>query len=176
MNWTNEPATENQLSHRRQFGYEPDHRLMKGEAAHLIQDFEQHPERQNAWAETGIRETTKHEAQRLRAEVEEARRAVAQADPDRRDALEHDFALAVARRQEFWMDTGRDPTEMRARSAQVFDLYMKHGCRFFAPGREQVQETLEALDSAMACWESERPELFYQTVELNFRELLRHGL
>ena len=176
MNWTNEPATENQLSHLRQFGYEPDHRLTKGEAAHLIQDFEQHPERQNAWAEKGIREATKHEAQRLRAGVEDARRAAAQADQARSEPLQHDLALAIASRLEFWMDTCRNPTEMRTRSAQVFDLYMKHGCRFFAPGGEQVQEILDALDSAMASWESDRPELFYQTLELNFRELLRHGL
>jgi hypothetical protein len=176
MNWTDEPASENQLSHLRQFGYEPDHRLTKGEAAHLIQDFEQNPQRQHAWMEAGIHEGTRHEAQGLRTQVEAARRALAQAEQERSQLLEYDLSLAVTRRQQFWMDTCREPTEMRTRSAQVFELYMKHGCRFVAPAPEQTQEVLDALDAAMPAWEAEHPELFYQALELNFRELVRHVL
>ncbi len=76
MNWTDDPATENQLSRLRQFGCLPDHALTKGEAARLIRDFEEHPERQIGVVVSSIRELTKHEAQRLREAAENARRAV----------------------------------------------------------------------------------------------------
>jgi hypothetical protein len=47
------------------------------------------------------------------------------------------------------------------------------GCRFFAPNYEQVQEVLDALDNAMPLWDHDNPELFYQTLELNFPHLAR---
>lgn len=74
-------------------------------------------------------------------------------------------------RQEFWLDTCRGPGKMQSASTVALDLYMKHGCQFAAPTHEQVQEVLEALDSALPRWEKEHPELFYQTLELNFPEL-----
>jgi molybdopterin-guanine dinucleotide biosynthesis protein A len=56
--------------------------------------------------------------------------------------------------------------------AQVQELYRKHGCRFAEPTSEQVRGILDALDRAMPHWEREHPELFYQTLELSFPELL----
>lgn len=174
MNWTDEPATESQLRHLSQFGYEPDHPLTKGEAAHLIRDYEEHPEWQGATKEVGLLEITKHEAYHLRVEVEQVRQGVggvgARGLPNSTQALKQ----AMARRQEFWRDTCREPSAMQCRSAQVFDLYMKHGCRFLTPTNEQVQEVLDALDGAMPAWDRDYPHLFHQTLELNFPTLLAH--
>ena len=64
---------------------------------------------------------------------------------------------------------------MRIGSMQVFELYQMQGCRFFPPNHEQVQELLDALDAAMQLWDRDNPELFYQTLELNFPHLVRRG-
>ncbi len=58
-------------------------------------------------------------------------------------------------------------------SQQMIDLYRMHGCRFCEPSPKQVQDVVEALDSALPQWETVHPELFYQTLELNFPELVR---
>jgi hypothetical protein len=79
-----------------------------------------------------------------------------------------------AKRQEFWLDTCRGVAHLHVACAQVQELYRKHGCRFNAPTLEQVRGILEALDRAMPQWESEHPELFYQTLELSFPELVIH--
>lgn len=57
---------------------------------------------------------------------------------------------------------------------QVLELYQLYGCRFDTPTHSQVQEILEALDGASSHWDRDHPELFYQTLELNFPHLLRH--
>ena len=89
-------------------------------------------------------------------------------------AVEGNHALGGTVRLEFWADTCRDVTDMRIASKEVIDLYREHGCRFCAPTHQQVQNVLDALDSAMPHWEKEHRELFYQTLELNFPELVRH--
>src|SRR5512133_1064643 len=78
-------------------------------------------------------------------------------------------------RVEFWIDTCRDVSAMRSGSHEVIELYRNYGCRFFEPGQSQVQNVLEALDSAIPLWEKTHPELFYQTLELNFPELVNRG-
>jgi len=80
----------------------------------------------------------------------------------------------VVEREEFWADTCREITQMQHASHEVVELYRQHGCRFCAPGRLQIQYVLQALDSAAPGWEKQHPELFYQTLELNFPELLKH--
>jgi hypothetical protein len=79
-----------------------------------------------------------------------------------------------AKRQEFWLDTCRGVAHLHVACVQVQELYRKHGCRFNAPTMEQVRGILDALDGAMPQWESEHPELFYQTLELSFPELVIH--
>ena len=74
----------------------------------------------------------------------------------------------------FWTDTCREVNEMRSRTPAIMELYQKHGCRFLAPTHEQVQAVLNALDLAIRGWEELHPELFYQALELNFPELVRH--
>jgi hypothetical protein len=78
-------------------------------------------------------------------------------------------------REDFWADTCRDTTLMQHPSHEVVELYRKYGCRFCTPGRQQIQYVLGALDSAVAGWDKEHPELFYQTLELNYPELIRKG-
>ncbi len=78
-------------------------------------------------------------------------------------------------RQEFWVNTCREITKMHASCTQAIDLYRKFGCRFCEPTGEQVAEVLNALDSAIPQWDSVHPELFYQTLELNFPELVRRS-
>jgi len=79
-----------------------------------------------------------------------------------------------ARRQEFWLDTCRGVAHLHSGCAQVQELYRKHGCRFAAPTLQQISGILDALDGAMPKWESEHPELFFQTLELSFPELVIH--
>lgn len=78
-------------------------------------------------------------------------------------------------RQEFWVDTCREITQMHGTCRHAIDLYRKFGCRFCEPTHAQVNEVLGALDAAMPEWDRLHPELFYQTLELNFPELVRHS-
>ena len=173
MNYSDQPATECQISHLRQFGYAPDHPLTKGEAAHLISDFEEHPEGARTWADSGIRATAKDEAHALRATVETAKRAVAEGKGEQAEQAKRELGLALAKRQLFWLNTCCDPAQMHSPSLRVFDLYRTYGCRFVVPTLERVQEILEALDAAMPFWDRDYPQLFYQALELNFPELRR---
>jgi hypothetical protein len=76
-------------------------------------------------------------------------------------------------RQQFWIDTCREVREMRLVSPRKSELHQQHGCRFSVPTTQQVQFILNALDSALPGWDRNHPELFYQTLELNFPELVR---
>jgi hypothetical protein len=173
MDWTDEPATEGQLNRLRRSGYQPVGPLTKGRAAHLIRNFEEHLQRKHASPDNGVREITKRQAHLLQQAVEEAERAVRDAPEDKAEELRQILGVAVGKRQQFWMDTCRDPPQVRYCSTQVLELFMRYGCRFLVPSCEQVQEILSALDLLMPLWERHRPELFYQTLELNFPELDR---
>jgi hypothetical protein len=83
--------------------------------------------------------------------------------------------LALIEREDFWADTCREITQMQHASHEVVELYRKFGCRFCTPGRQHVQYVLTALDSAAAGWDKEHPELFYQTLELNYPELVKRS-
>jgi hypothetical protein len=173
MNWTDQLATECQVSHLRQLGYAPDHPLTKGEAAHLISDFEENPGAAAGFTESGIRATTKNEAHTLRATVEAAKRAVVESKWNEAEKARFELGLAMTKRQVFWVNTCRDPLQMQSPSLQVFDLYRTFGCRFVAPTADQAQVILDALDAAMGSWDTDYPQLFYQALELNFPELRR---
>lgn len=79
-------------------------------------------------------------------------------------------------REEFWADTCREITQMQHATHEVVELYRQHGCRFCTPGKQQVLYVLNALDSAVSGWEKDHPELFYQTLELNYPELVKRGI
>ena len=78
-------------------------------------------------------------------------------------------------REDFWADTCRDTPQMQHPCHEIVELYRQYGCRFCTPGRQQVQYVLTALDSAAAGWDKDHPELFFQTLELNYPELVKRG-
>ncbi len=170
MDWTIEPATEQQLTFLKRFGYVPERPLTRSEAAGLIREYQVNSGGV-APPPNAISEEAKVQAYQLRLAVQNARNAPgngAQAAPS-------ELELAISARQEFWLDTCRDTRQMRLPSPQVLELYKRYGCRFFTPTHEQAQGILDALDSAMPVWDRDHPELFYQTLELNHRDLLRRS-
>jgi len=173
MNWTEQQATECQVSHLRQLGYAPDHPLTKGEAAHLISDFEANPGAAAGLTQSGPGAPLKEEALALRAMVETAKRSLAEAKGDEAQQARFELGLALAKRQVFWMNTCRETRQMQFPSLLVLDLYRTFGCRFLAPTADQTQVILDALDAAMVSWDRDYPQLFYQALELNFPELRR---
>jgi hypothetical protein len=173
MNWTDQPATWKQLRYLKRVGYKPDRPLTKTEASELIAKFGGPAEQLATTLEVSQGEPSKHEAYQLRLAVETANRHAADADPFASRNAQLDLELARSKRQRFWVDTCRNPTQMQAASGQVVDFYRKFGCRFDAPTHRQAQEILDALDSAMPTWERDHPALFYQTLEINFPHLLR---
>ena len=118
-----------------------------------------------------LSDSTRMKAHALRGACEQTKRALS-ATPNAPN-VRADAASTTAARQQFWLDTCREVREMQTGSLQVLELYQRYGCRFFAPTRDQVQEVLDALDGALPVWDRDHPELFYQTLELNFPELLR---
>lgn len=164
MAWADETATETQVSHLRKLGWNPDRVLTKREAISLINQYEEHPSRP--------REKPRYagpESAQKREAVERARR-----EAESSTGATEELAQAILQRQEFWLDTCREITQRRTASQQVLSLYQQFGCRFFTPTHETVQGIFDALDTAMPVWDSVHPDIFYQTLELNFPDLVRH--
>jgi len=174
MNWADEPATETQLNHLSQLGHKFPYSLTKAEAARLITWFEQHQAHPVPPEPQTPQERAAPEAYLLRLAVASVKRAAASPEPAQAQPALRELEQAIARRQEFWMDTCREVTQRRLASVPVLQLYQQHGCCFSAPKPAEAQQILDALDSAMPCWELDHPALFYQTLELNFPELVRH--
>jgi hypothetical protein len=170
MDWTDEPATENQLTYLRQSGYTPEHPLTKAEAVELIQNLRRRPGVVPELSADASRHDSALHAFELRRNLEQARQRLAE-----QNSLQHQAGVSAAMqaRQEFWIDTCLEPSHMKAASTATIGLYREFGCRFERPTHEQTQEILDALDTALPVWDRDHPELFYQTLELNFRELLR---
>ncbi len=169
MDFVDEPATWKQLRYLSRCGYHPDHRLTKHEASRLISNFRGEPESQEKAVENHVAPTAN--AYQFRLSVENASEAVAGAG---KDGPRTDLESAQIQRQEFWLSTCRGTTKIQSASKQVLELYRKHGCLFCEPTLKQIQDVLDALDSAMPHWDKEHPELFYQALELNFPEIVRH--
>jgi hypothetical protein len=173
MNWADEPATETQLNHLGQLGHRPGYSLTKGEAARLIAWFERHHITPATPAAAATGDKAQPEAYLLRIAVASVKRMAASPEPDKARIAQRELEQAMARRQGFWVDTCREVTQMHLASTQVLELYQQYGCRFSAPKAADAQQILDALDSAMPCWDIDHPALFYQTLELNFPELVR---
>jgi hypothetical protein len=94
-------------------------------------------------------------------------------DPDPRARAVTRRTVGAQDRQQFWLDTCRELAQRRTGSPRVLEFYQKYGCRFLTPTTQQAKDVLGALDAALPGWEKEQPELFFQTLELNFPELLR---
>jgi hypothetical protein len=180
MNSTDDPATESQLIHLRQLGFIPNHELSRVEAARIIGTLHRHP---GNTVDAANHSSPIHlpgsdtDAHYFGTAVSEARQAAMEAGPAPGPDVQSALNQAMRNRQDFWMDTCRDPTQRQTaaghhHSSQVWDLYMKYGCRFNAPNHEQTQEVLDALDTALPKWDQTHAELFYQTLELNFPHLV----
>lgn len=155
MNSTEEPATSRQLDYLKAHGYEVDHPLSKTEALEMIRRC------------GGHHCPAPGKAGEARGSIAfELRQACVNASATEREAAER-------ARQEFWMDTCREPTTFRIGSAAIRELYQTRGCLFCPPSHLQTQEVLDALDAALPTWDQDHPELFYETMRLNFPELLR---
>ena len=174
MNWADEPATWRQLKQLRQSGYNVGHRLTKTEAAELIGNLAPPQERIVTMTQNTL-QMTEHPigAYDLRKAVEQARRNLDEARREQFQQCQKELETALNKRLEFWVDTCREIKRMLSGSMQVHDLYQNYGCRFDPPSNKEAQFILEALDSAMPLWDREHPELFFQTLELNFPHLLR---
>lgn len=162
---SNDPATDIQLSALKRFGYVPDHPLTRSEASQLLTTY-QHRESEKSQGPAPLE--TEHTPHHLRKVVEQARKAVSEGAP------QGELTAATQKRQEFWIDTCREVTEMRLAWPEVINLYREFGCRFMWPTHEQVQEILDALDAALPTWDRDHPGLFYQTLELNFPTLVQN--
>jgi hypothetical protein len=159
MDRTEQPATDIQLKRLQQLGHQANHVLTREEASHLIREMEHH--------------NTSPRAFELRKQLEHVRMALAAALKEEEATLESNLRELRAQRREYWLNSCRETHQMHDASNQMLGLYMKYGCRFTVPSFEQVQEVLDALDSAMPTWDADHPELFYSTLELNFPELMR---
>jgi hypothetical protein len=175
MDWENEPATWKQLKYLKQHGYKPDRHLTKTAAAELITRMggQLTVEAPAPPPAPVLHQLPNQDAYQLRTAVEQGLKAVSDARRESIHTAEQNLAIAISKRQMFWIDTCRDPTRMQAACGQVLELYRKYGCRFEAPSNKQVQEVLSALDAAIPCWDRDHPALFYKTLELNFPELVK---
>lgn len=172
MNWTEGPATWKQLRYLNQLGYKPDHALTKAEAVELIRQRGGRPELFTS-LETDVPRPSPQTAGELRSRVGLAKLGVSQATVAELDRAQQTLATAQTERQSFWVETCRDSGKALTNSTQVLELYRQYGCRFSTPLPKQVQYILDALDAALPSWDAQHPELFFQTLELNFPELLK---
>jgi hypothetical protein len=173
MDWEDQPATWKQIRYLRQHGYKPDRSLTKTSAAELIQSMGGEVPVSVAPPPALVSQLPKQDAYLLRAAIDQALRVLAGAEQETRLAAEQELAIAVSKRQLFWIDTCKDPTLMQGACGQVLEFYRKFGCAFEAPSHRQVEEILSALDSAIPLWDRHHPELFYRTLELNHPELIK---
>lgn len=163
MSVTEEPATDQQMAFLRHFGHVTSQPISKSEATHLLRIYHERAHEMGGIPVEGVSLATRQEVCRLHQEVELARKMASH---------ELETVPAVVHRQEFWMDTCREVREMHQASSPVCELYKLYGCRFSTPTHEQVQVLLDALDSALPSWERDHPDLFYQTLELNYPGLV----
>src|SRR5579883_1031510 len=152
MDFENEPATWKQLRYLRQHGHKPDRHLTKTAAAELIQSMGGTLAATIPDPAVIVSHLQRNDAHQLRTEVENALKAVADARKETLMSAEQALAIAVSKRQTFWIDTCRDPTQMQAVCGQVLEFYRKYGCRLEAPTHKQVREVLSALDTAVPQW------------------------
>lgn len=204
MDWKEEPATQQQLLRLQGYGFVPTFPLTVTQAARLIRQYKhpqpaaptsarepaaktqtlekERPSSQpparvvaepSAPLPVGrISESTRIHAFQLRLTVEAAEGALAQ-NPDRPGG-KADVHSAVSARQRFWLDTCRDGFDLQAACAQAIEFHDHYGLHFFPPTWDEVVEVLSALDGGMPGWDQDHPELFYETLRLNFPSLLRH--
>jgi hypothetical protein len=175
MNWDAEPATQNQLAYLKLFGYVPENPLTKSAAHDLLDQFEEDPARREIRRQNQLREANEYEkdlAFNLHRDCDEAARK----SQDAPDKYNREAAAKLRDCQKyrvlFWKDTFGG-NEHLAECDQGWLFFRKWGCQFKTPSAEKIQAVLGALDSKLPTWDKDNPKLFYETLELNFPELLR---
>ena len=190
MDWQEEPATNQQLLRLQQYGFVQTCPLTVTQAARLIRQYSKRPppggaiqagpnpapvQRSDALITVDpvgtLSEAARLHAFQLRVAVLTAEKTVRE-DPER-PGVRADLRSCISARQQFWMDTCRDIKDLQKVSVHALEFYQYLGGRYFPPSWEEVQEVLDALDGAMPGWEKEHPELFYETLKLNFPSLMR---
>ncbi len=197
MDWKEEPASNQQLLLLQQYGFVPTCPLTVTQAARLIRQYSKRPvsaapkqsgpgsaAARAAPVQPGLPLQAHIQAEALsqaaRTHVYNLRLAVLAAahtlkeNPDR-PGVRADLHATLAARQQFWWDTCRDHREMVGASEHAQEFCRHFGARFFTPPWEAVQEVLDALDGAVPGWDKNHPELFYETLKLNFPSLLRQN-
>ncbi len=204
MDWKEEPATQQQLLRLQEYGFVPTCQLTVTQAARLIRQYKHpHPARAAPVEQTNpqalvakepapvltrtaparaeravstptpmVSDRAKIYAYQLRLAVEAAERALSE-NPDRPGGRA-DVHSAIAARQRFWLDTCRDGFDLEAACPQAIEFHDHIGLRYFPPSWDEVAEVLAALDCGLPGWDKEHPELFYETLKLNYPSLLRH--
>jgi len=190
MDWPDEPASEQQVIHLRRLGVAATPNLTMTEAARLIRqcqrNLHQTPSGTNSYSRANsspasstppgkadsVQPREPSLAPRFHQTTVRAKRLIPMAPVA--TCAPADLAAARVRRVDFWLDTCRDMREMVVGNVQVYQLHHDYGHRLFAPTREQAEEILDALDTALPSWDKEHPELFYKTLELNYPDLIRN--
>jgi hypothetical protein len=180
MSWKDDPATEKQLAYLRQFGYEPNGPITKGEASQLIDQFSEDPARDAIRTSNQIRESDRldHEAEKkfayvLHRLVNELTESLTTAERDEKGDIKWELNDTRQRRLQFWKDTMRSPEKVEDFHVQANDLFESRGHHFKMPSKAQLEAMLEALDASSPTWDLEMPEYFFTTLEHNFPELKR---
>ncbi len=130
------------------------------------------PERVAPVAGGSITDNARRYALQLRLVVETAELGLAE-NPNRPGGRA-DVHSAISARQRFWLDTCREGFDLQAACPEAIEFHDCYGARYFPPTWDEVAEVLTALDGAMPGWDNDHPELFYETLKLNFPSLLRH--
>ena len=179
MSWRDEAATEKQIKYLAEFGYVADRPLSKGEASDLISQFSEDDERcrirddNQRVREEGSFEEDQKQAFRIHQQLEEALKELANAQRGEIQDWKEEVTALTRARIDFWKDTFRDIADMADFCEQAGNLSAGFGFRFKIPTTKQIQSILDALDKAWAVWDRDKPTIFFETLELNFPELLR---
>ena len=179
MSWDTEPATEKQLAYLKMFGYVPENPLSKSAAHDLIDQFEEDPERREIRRQNQKRESDAYELELrellafyLHRDCDDAARKLENApDKFKREATAK-LKSCKKSRLDFWKNS-INCDERLSECYQGFMFYRQWGCQFKTPSAEKIQAILDALDSKLPTWDKDNPKLFYETLEINFPELLR---
>ena len=123
--------------------------------------------------DAGDPETEEEEIEHWEANkrVEDAEMRVEAAEQAIEDAKD-DLANAKESRVFFWEATITNEAGYEY-CPQYYDLHHDYGYRFKVPTKKQIQSILDAQDAASATWDTEMPEVFFETLELNFPKLRR---
>lgn len=178
MDWQTQPATEKQLDYLAVFGFITDKPLTKKEASELLTQFEENP----LMEEIKLENFQKRDLQQMEEDEKNAAYVLHQIFDSAKEELEHaihgektdaleEYKDALKNRIEFWKDTCRQ-ADCTCEWEQAMNLNEKYGYRFKVPSTKQITPILEALDAKAPTWDKDYPYIFFETLEINFPELL----